>query len=308
MTVLQNSSAATSPRVSVLMTIYNAAPYLRAAIDSLIEQTFADWELIAVENGSTDSSFEILKSYSDSRIKIYSFEKNIGRTLALRYAHDHSSGELVAVLDADDVAYPLRFSRQVAFLDNNSKFTLVASWARYIDKFGNVIGTFTPPVVSSELKDSLGWGNPIAHSSVMYRNHIAREAGGYPAAFVWAQDSALFLAMASSYPLAVLDEFLCQIRIQDTNMTSSSAYRLIVATEKLQLLELAGKSISFTQRGKRLNRGARAFAEIRVGVAYIYSRNFLGGLGRIAHALKKDIRCLLIFLAFKASVGRISIK
>lgn len=308
MTALQSSSAATLPRVSVLMTIYNAAPYLRAAIDSLIEQTFADWELIAVENGSTDSSFEILKSYSDSRIKIHRFEKNIGRTPALRYAHDHSSGELVAVLDADDVAYPQRFSRQVSFLDNNPEVALVASWAQYIDKCGKVIGTFTPPVAPNELIDCLGWGNPIAHSSAMYQSHIARAVGGYPATFVWAQDLALFLAMASGYPLAVMDEYLCQIRIQDSNMTSSSAYRLIVATEKLQLLELASKSISFTQRGKRLNRGARALAEIRVGIACMYSRNFSGGLRCIVRVLKKDIPKVLMLLIFKIKSGRISIK
>lgn len=308
MTELQISHISMPPRVSVLMTIYNAAPYLQAAIDSLLAQSFMDWELIAVDNGSTDSSFEILKHYSDSRIKIHRFEKNIGRTPALRYAHDHAKGEFVAVLDADDVAYPQRFSQQVSFLYNNPHVSLVASWAHYIDKYGKLIGTFTPPVLYGELADCLGWGNPIAHSSAMYRNHLAREVGGYPETFVWGQDLALFLAMANPYQIAVVDEFLCQIRIQSTNMTAASAYALIVATEKLQLLELAGKIISFSERGIRLNKGAKAFAEMRVGAVHINSGRFSEGVSIVAHSLIKDFWCLLIFLKFKAFQGRISKK
>lgn len=308
MTSLLDVQISSPPRVSVLMTIYNAAPYLRAAIDSLIAQTFMDWELIAIENGSTDSSFEILKSYSDSRIKIHSFEKNIGRTPALRYAHDHANGEFVAVLDADDVVYPQRFSRQVLFLSDNPEVALVASWAHYIDKCGKIIGAFTPPVLSGELTDSLGWGNPIAHSSAMYRNQISQEVGGYPESFVWAQDSALFLAIANRYPIAVVDKFLCQIRIQDTNMTTASAYALIVATEKVQLFELASKTIFFSARGIRLNKGAKAFAEMRVGAAHIKSNRFYEGMSIVTHSLFKDFSCLLMFLIFRTALGRMSKK
>src|SRR3972149_9086486 len=104
------------PMVSVLMTIYNAEPYLRAAIDSLISQTFPDWELIAVENGSTDGSLSVLKDYADPRVRVFQQKKNIGRTPALRFAFDQARGDYVAVLDADDISSPDRLARQVAFL------------------------------------------------------------------------------------------------------------------------------------------------------------------------------------------------
>jgi len=307
--VVEDQSKLTKlPRVSVLMTIYNAAPYLRAAIDSLIEQTFLDWELIVVENGSVDASFEILKSYSDHRIKIHRFEKNIGRTPALRYAFNLSSTEFIAVLDADDVAFPERFFRQVEFMDENPNIALVGTWAKYIDKRGKFIGAFIPPVMSGKLIDCLGWANPIAHSSVMYRANLANEFGGYPENFVWAQDMAMFIAMASSYPIAIIDEYLCSIRVQDSNMTSSRAYSMTIALERLLLHELAAKLIKFTPRGKRLNRGAIAFSKIRIGMVHISLGRVSEGLRYIVSVLSTEIICLLSFLAFRLTTGRISVR
>ena len=106
------------PRVSVLMTIYNASLFLRESIDSLIAQSFLDWELIAIENGSTDDSPAILADFKDPRIHCFSFPRNIGRTPALVFAFNQARGEYIAILDADDVAYSQRFALQVEFLDN----------------------------------------------------------------------------------------------------------------------------------------------------------------------------------------------
>src|SRR3990172_57674 len=140
----------TMPMVSVLMTIYNAEPYLRAAIDSLISQTFPDWELIAVENGSTDKSMSVLKDYSDHRVRVFPLEKNIGRTPALRLAFEQARGDYIAVLDADDISAPDRFARQVEFLDQHTDVALVASWAQQIDEHGKVFDVFEPPANQEE--------------------------------------------------------------------------------------------------------------------------------------------------------------
>jgi glycosyltransferase involved in cell wall biosynthesis len=308
MTALQGDDGALSPRISVLMTIYNAAPYLRAAIDSLIAQTFPDWELIAIENGSIDGAVDILNSYSDSRIHLHKFESNIGRTPALRVALDNARGEYIAVLDADDVAYPQRFQLQVEFLRTNPEVALVASWAHYIDKGGKIIGEFTPPVAANELRDCLGWTDPFAHSSAMYRRTIALEVGGYPAAFVWGQDFAFFIALTSQHPVAILSEFLCQLRMQDTNMTHAPAYRLIVATERLQLFEMAGNLIALSRRGRFLNRGAVAFNALRLGAANVSEKRFADGFRLIARTLMGNSSYLLTFLVFKLSTGRIAKK
>jgi len=279
---------ASSPQVSVLMTIYNAEPFLRKSIDSLIAQRFPDWELIAVENGSTDASPSILADYSDPRIRIFPFPANIGRTPALRYALDQARGNYVAVLDADDVSHPERLSRQAAFLDEHPDIALVGSWAQYIDDQGNIFAEFTPPRDECELRDCLGWINPIVHSSAMYRRQLALEAGGYPKDLVWAQDFGLILALAQRSKVAVIADFLCQLRVLTTGMTGSWKYRVTVAREKLLLFQSAANLLEFSKSARRLNRRAQAIAEIRLGAAIFRSESVLKGLRLMFHGLVSD--------------------
>ncbi|OGS75596.1 MAG: hypothetical protein A2Z94_07320 [Gallionellales bacterium GWA2_55_18] len=274
---------ASSPRVSVLMTIYNAEPYLRAAIDSLIAQTFSDWELIAVENGSTDKSMLILKSYSDPRIRIFPFEANIGRTPALRFAFDQARGDYIAVLDADDVSSQNRLAQQAAFLDQHNDVALVGSWAQHIDKHGKVFDVFEPPTNQKELQNCLGWTNPIIHSSAMYRRQLAHEVGGYPENIVWAQDLGLILALAQRAKIAMIANYLCQVRVLSAGMTRSIKYRALVANEALLLFRQAADSLQLNAQARRLNRRAMAIAEIKLGIATLRSDSFWAGLKMVWH-------------------------
>ena len=168
------------PRVSVLMTIYNAAPYLRQSLDSLLGQTFEDWELIAIENGSSDSSPGILASYKDPRIGVFAVATNMGRTGGLRYAFKRARGKYIAVLDADDLSHRERLAAQVVRLDAEPDLGLLGTWAEVIDGAGVRLRAWEPPVGTAELHDRLGWENPIVHSSAMYRRALAEAAGGYP--------------------------------------------------------------------------------------------------------------------------------
>jgi glycosyltransferase involved in cell wall biosynthesis len=276
---------ATVPRVSVLMTIYNAEPYLRAAVDSLIAQTFPDWELIAVENGSTDESMAILKNYSDSRIRIFPLEKNIGRTPALRLAFNQVRGDYIAVLDADDVSSPNRLAEQVAFLDQHTDVALVGSWAQHIDEQGKVFDVFEPPANQEELQDCLGWTNPIIHSSAMYRHQLAQEVGGYPENIIWAQDLGLTLALAQRARIAIIADYLCQVRVLTASMTRSRKYQILVATEALLLFRRAADSLQLSAKARRLNHRAIAIAEIKLGLASLRSDSFWSGLKMVLHGL-----------------------
>lgn len=273
------------PRVSVLMTIYNAEPYLRPAIDSLLAQTFKDWELIAVENGSTDTSMSVLKGYSDSRVRIFPLEKNIGRTPALRLAFNQARGDYIAVLDADDISSPDRLARQVAFLDQHPDVALVGSWAQHIDEHGKVFDVFEPPVNQEELQDCLGWTNPIIHSSALYRRQLAQEVGGYPAEIVWAQDLGLTLALARRAKIAMIADYLCQLRMLTASMTRSSKNQIMVATEALLLFRRAADTLQLSAKARRLNRRAMAIAEIKLGVATLRSESVWTGLKMILHGL-----------------------
>jgi glycosyltransferase involved in cell wall biosynthesis len=296
---VSNNKSAECPRVSVLMTIYNAEHYLQSAIDSLVNQSYGNWELIVIENGSSDNSLAILSSYSDSRIRVCVLDSNIGRTKALRLAFEKATGEYIAVLDADDVSYPERFSSQLSFLDSNPHVALVATWGEYINAVGKKTGSFKPSSAAKDLIESLAWTNPIAHSSVMYRKLIAQELGGYPLTFVWGQDLGLFLAIASRYPIAMIDRVLCQIRIQQNSMTLDRENMFLVAKERLDLLMLSGRIMNFSKKARCINHGAITFAELKIGIALFHLKHYFDCVDRLARALARNPRCLIIYLNLK---------
>lgn len=282
-------------RVSVLMTIYNAAPFLRESIDSLMAQTFKDWELIAIENGSTDESPAILAEYQDPRIRVISLPKNIGRIAALCDAFDQACGEFVAVLDADDAAYPERFAKQVEFLDSHPETVLVGSWAQHIDRESRVFNTWQPPADSPSLQESLGWINPIVHSSAMYRRKEAVMAGGYPRRYIYAHDYALLIALVEHQgQLSVIPEYLCKLRVFSGNMSSSFQHGIDVVQEGLELVRYAGEKLPLSKQGRRMNRRSIAKYEIRKGIVLIRSGHRIKGLSVILSAFGRHPEILWV--------------
>jgi glycosyltransferase involved in cell wall biosynthesis len=281
----RNSVNDPTPRVSILMTVYNADAYVRDSVNSLIQQTIPDWELIAVDDGSTDASLLALREYSDERIRLFPLEKNIGRTPALQFALKQARGDYIAVLDADDISSPDRLAREIEFLDQHSDIALVASWAQFIDEQGRVFDEFEPPVDQDELMDCLGWTNPIVHSSVMYRRELAQEVGGYPSEITWAQDFGLILALAEHYKIAMIDDYLCQLRVLAESMTRCQKNKILVANEAQILFQRAAKLLSLSPRARRLNRRSLAVAEIKLGIATLRSNSVLTGARMVLHGL-----------------------
>ncbi len=115
------------PRVTVLMSVYNGEKYLREAIDSILNQTFKDFEFLIIDDGSTDSSADIIRSYTDFRIRLIQNEKNIGLTRSLNKGLKLAKGEYIARMDVDDISLPIRFEKQVSFLDKYEDVKLVGS-------------------------------------------------------------------------------------------------------------------------------------------------------------------------------------
>ena len=269
------------PLVSILMTIYNAEHYLKEAIDSILAQTFSNWELIAVENGSTDQSPLMLSHYDDPRVQVFVLRENIGRTPALQYAFEQARGEYIAILDADDVSHPVRLERQVEYLNRYPEVGLVGAWSEFIDEYSHPFEQFKPPTDRKKLYDSLGWTNPIIHSSTMYRRELARRVGAYSNQFTYAQDYGLLLMLARHCSIAMLDEFLCRQRVLSTQMTSARKYQRIIAEEQIYLLQYASAVLSLSPLSQRLNRRSQAVAEIRLGIVSALEGKWLKGLVQI---------------------------
>ncbi len=201
-------------KISVVMSVYNAEKYLREAIESILYQTFYDFEFIIINDGSTDNSLEIIKSYSDNRIVLID-QINTGLAMALNNGIKKSRSEYIARMDADDVSMPERLEKQYIFLENNLDHIIVGCNGVLIDKDGNYIFTSDQPAYDEDAKKNLP-ETPFFHSSVMMRKNVILKSGGYLDGLIKGQDTVLFNRMAKFGKFANLKEPLIKYRIVPT--------------------------------------------------------------------------------------------
>jgi glycosyltransferase involved in cell wall biosynthesis len=197
------------------MAVYNGDRYLREAVNSILSQTFKDFEFIIIDDGSTDRSPELLASYAraDKRVKLIS-RPNTGLTKSLNEGLHLARGEFVARMDGDDVSLPERFERQVDYLREHPEVDLVGSRVEFIDPDGNPINLKPGLMMTHEEIDTAllrkGW--PVVHPAVMMRRQAVLAIGGYSEAYPTNQDHDLFLRLAEHGKLANLPDVLLQYR------------------------------------------------------------------------------------------------
>lgn len=206
------------PRVSVVMSVFNGEPYLREAVDSIANQTFADFEFIIVDDGSTDGTADILKSYDDPRIQVID-QENRGLTASLNQAAGLANGRLIARMDADDISEPTRLEKQVMFMKANRDVGLVGTWYFEIDGQNRKRAEKEFPVADYDLRKTMIRYNPFCHGSVMFRKALFDKVGGYDESFKKAQDYDLWFKMVSRAKLANIPEYLFQRRYTNDNIS-----------------------------------------------------------------------------------------
>lgn len=199
-------------RVTVLMSVYNGEKYLREAIDSILDQTFTDFEFLIINDGSTDRTAEILQSYDDSRIRVINNEKNIGLTKSLNKGLKMARSEYIARMDADDVSMPTRLEKEVAFLDENKNVGLVGTYYLMMNENGKVLHTVKCLTKGKELKEKLLEGNQFGHGSVMFRAECIERVGLYREEVGSAEDYDLWLRISEVYDVVNIPEPLYKWR------------------------------------------------------------------------------------------------
>jgi L-malate glycosyltransferase len=181
------------------MPVYNSALYLREAVNSILRQTFADFELIVVDDGSTDNSLEILEAFADKRIRVIKNHTNLGVVRTLLKALEHCQGEYVARMDSDDISLSQRLMKEVAILEDKKEVGIVFGFVELIDIYGNTTGIWKEDrqhTSDSEIKSALYSENCLANPTMMMRRELALK---YPpnALFKVSEDWAQWLEMAA---------------------------------------------------------------------------------------------------------------
>lgn len=225
------------PEISVLMSVYNGKEFIRESVESILNQTYSDFEFIIVDDGSTDNTVEIIKSYNDSRIKLYVLEENVGVGAALQYGLTKVSEKYLAKADADDIYLPTRFEKQKKFLDKNTDIDLVKTLieyfpdnedvkksSRYIymkntkEKQLNIIRS------SEQIKKRLYWWCCIPHTSIMAKAKAVKKICYQNLKL--GEDYNLFYKMnKKGYKMATLKENLVKVRVRDSSITGIKSHQ-----------------------------------------------------------------------------------
>lgn len=197
------------PRVSVVMAVCNGERHVRQAIESILNQTFGDFECIIIDDGSTDGSPDIIAEYAvgDGRIHMVR-QANAGLTVSLNRGIARARGEYIARMDADDVSVLTRLEKEVAYLDAHPGIALVACFAWIINDAGETVGDHEPSVSHDVIRARSFFSGQICHPSVMVRADAVRALGGYNERFAYAQDYELWLRLMHGHAVATIPEFL----------------------------------------------------------------------------------------------------
>ena len=208
-----------TPKVSVIIPVYNREKYVGEAIDSILAQSFTNFELLLIDDGSTDGSIEIMKSYTDPRVRLVRNEHNLGIPKTRNKGLQLARGDYIAILDSDDTALSDRLVKQVAFLDRYKDYALLGSWATQMDEEGRPLEKGKRQFVSSgEVKSHLLFRCWLPHSSIMVRAAIL-QAYGYREQYVLCSDFDLFVRLARKHQLGHLPEPLVRHRVHEGSIT-----------------------------------------------------------------------------------------
>jgi glycosyltransferase involved in cell wall biosynthesis len=207
-------------KISLIMPVYNGAKFIKQTIESVLNQSFSDFEFIIIDDGSLDNSFEIINSFQDDRIKYFKNEKNSGIVFSLNRALEIASSEYIARIDADDICIQDRLKLQLEFLEQNSNVGVCSGSICYIDSNGVQGLTVKMPISNDDCKIKFLFGNPIIHPASMFRRELALKVGGYTAGMEPAEDYDFWLKILEISDIQNVDEIVLKYRTHSTNYST----------------------------------------------------------------------------------------
>lgn len=285
-----------NPEITVLMPVYNGERYLREAIESILNQTFKDFEFLIINDCSNDDSREIILSYKDKRIRLIDNQVNMGQTKSLNKGLKIARGRYIARMDQDDISLPNRLEEQANFLRSNPEIIAVGSLGKYIDKGGRAIDVWKPSCDPREINLLMLFYNQIGHSSVMMDREAVLHIGGYNEWYQCSQDYELWSEMVRrKYKITNIPKFLFKARIH--NHQASVTFRS--KRFPLELSEIIHKNISELTNVKISRRESGQV----VGLIYNFSQFTIENINSVEEKLNG-----IYFDLCKGSSGKNEIK
>ena len=207
-------------KITVLMPVYNGESHLRIAIESILNQTYKDFEFLIIDDASTDSSREIIKSFRDPRLRLIRNRVNVGLNKTLNIGLAVAQNKYIARMDQDDISYPERLSKQVLYLDQNPDVGVCGTAVEILDKTGKKT-KLVFPAENNLIRWSFCFYNPMAHPTVMIRKKIVEQVKGYSVLdrAHYAEDYDLWSRLLPITKFHNLKEPLLTLRKHDSNMT-----------------------------------------------------------------------------------------
>ena len=242
--LLGHSPVSDSPQVSVVIPVYNREAYVGQAINSILAQTFTDFEVVVIDDGSADRSRDVAGSYRDPRVRLVCHERNQGLPKTRNRGIDVARGPYLAFLDSDDVALPTRLAKQVEFLDSHPDHAAVGAWIDWMDEAGRPLGrTKRRPTDARDVSALRLFRQGIENTASLARTAILR-AYRHNESFAVSEDFELWARIAAEHPIANLPEVLVRRRAHEEQTSkgkdeSTRLYRQAIYARQLALLGVA---------------------------------------------------------------------
>lgn len=212
-----------NPMISVVLPVYNAQNTIKESIDSIITQSYTNWEMILINDGSSDSTMDIVKSYKDERIKVYNNEGNKGLIYTLNRGVELATGKYIARMDSDDIALPLRFEKQIEYMESNPKCIICGTFARTFSNDNKKSRILKFEVSNTKIKHSLICACCFAHPTVMIRTSVFQNTSiRYDENYPYAEDHKLWIDLMHLGEYHNIPEVLLRYRVSGTQMSQSS--------------------------------------------------------------------------------------
>jgi glycosyltransferase involved in cell wall biosynthesis len=264
------------------MSVHNGQEFLREAIDSILNQSYVEFEFLIIDDCSTDSSAEILGEYGqlDKRIAVITNSQNLGLTKSLNLGLRAARGKYIARMDADDISLPERLNKQVAYLNSQASIGLVGSW---IEIFGSENRLVKYPVSNDEIKLELLTRSPFAHPSVMFRKSCVEDFDlFYDEKYVTAQDSELWGRFSRHTQMANLPEVLLNYRSNEVSISfrkSSDQKEMALKSKYAQYEYLLGRKLLDVEKDIVAHRfNVKADCDLAISfVQELYEKNEVKG-------------------------------